>query len=188
MLGSPPVLHLKLELNHVLKALLNVWPELRDWLTQLHMLFEPYHGETLEGNDVTKVLKNLDKLEEVLPVCFSAFLDFFNDFKKVIDSVFGVSLDPNYRSVLENLIMSFNKLRSEFGVSETPKLHIVFTHVQQFVAMTGRGLGEFSEQELENSHSAFQEIWSRYLVKDISSEQYLNNYHKAFLNLNSNNM
>ena len=131
MLGSPPpVLHLKLGLNHVLKALLNVWPELRDWLTQLHILFEPYHGETLEGNDVTKVLKNLDKLQEVLPVCFSAFLDFFNDFKKVIDSVFGVSLDPNYRSVLENLIMSFNKLRSEFGVSETLKLHIVFTHVQ----------------------------------------------------------
>ena len=46
-LVPPPALHLKLGLNHVLKKLQDVWPDLRPFLQSINIIFEPYHGETL---------------------------------------------------------------------------------------------------------------------------------------------
>ena len=88
----PPALHLKHGLNHIFKELMKVWPEMKDWLSGLHINFEPYHGETLEGKEVTRVLNNLDKLETALPDQFKGFHDFLSDFKKVHDSTFGSTI------------------------------------------------------------------------------------------------
>ena len=60
--------------------------------------------------------------------------------------------------------------------------------VEEFCDMTGRGLGEFSEQETENSHSAFDTILDRYRVKDTRSPVYHKQYFKAVMNFNSNNV
>ena len=75
-----------------------------------------------------------------------------------MDSAFGFTLDPFYLNVIEDFRSSFNLLRDKFGVCESNKLHIIFNHVPQFISMTGKPLGQFSEQELENSHSAFESI------------------------------
>ena len=75
-----------------------------------------------------------------------------------------------------------------FNVSETVKIHIILTHVEEFIRKEGRPLGEFSEQELENSHSAWLVVWSRYKVKDMSSDIYLQRLPKAVDNFNSNNI
>ena len=90
--------------------------------------------------------------------------------------------------MIQRCRQSFYVVKEEIGVSETPKIHVVLTHIVQFIYKTGCGLGKFSEQELENSHSAFQDIWKIYLIKDTSSELYLDHYYRAHLNFNSNNI
>ena len=56
----PPALHLKLSINHILQELAKVWPEVLGWLDRLNIFLEPYHGgQTLEGNEASKVLRNL---------------------------------------------------------------------------------------------------------------------------------
>ena len=189
LMTVPPALHLKLSINHFLKELAKVWPGVLDWLATLHIVLEPYHGgQTLEGNESSKVLKNLDLLGDIIPPAYISFLDCLYGLRNIIDSTFGFTLDPYYEDVIQNFTQSFEKLRLEFGVSETTKLHIIFNHVAQFILLTGKPLGEFSEQELENSHSAFEHIWDRYRVKDVSSQTYLSNYYRAVLNFNANNI
>ena len=46
----PAFLHIILSLNTVLKALLDAWPQLDDWMKSHHLLFKPYHGDTLGNN------------------------------------------------------------------------------------------------------------------------------------------
>ena len=185
----PPALHLKLSINHFLQQLAKVWPEVLVWLDGLNIFLEPYHGgQTQEGNEASKVLKNLHSLEEILPAIYSPFLDCLVGLRDTIDSTFGFTLDPNYQEVIDRFKKSFDNLRSMFGVSVTTKLHIIFTHVSQFIELTGKPLGEFSEQELENSHSAFESLWNRYRVKKTNCEMYSVNYLRAVLNFNALNI
>ena len=38
------------------------------------------------------------------------------------------------------------------------KTHVMVVHVVEFCEIVGKGLGEFSEQETENTHSYFDSI------------------------------
>ena len=172
----------------MLKGLLGVWPELTDWLGKWSIQFSPYHGETLEGNEVSKVLNNLGDLELELPTKFHSFLYFLKDVSVVFESVFGYTLNPDYKATIINCEKSFSVLKHEFDITETPKFHILFNHVGQFIEKTGRPLGEFSEQVLENAHSAFSEVWEKYLVKDIKSTNYIVQYRRAVLSFNTHNI
>ena len=83
----PHALHLKLGLNHLLVELSKVWPPVLDWLKRKHIALEPYQGgRTLEGNECSKVLKNLDSLEKNLPATFSVFLEAMKAFRDVVNS------------------------------------------------------------------------------------------------------
>ena len=185
----PPALHLKLGLNNLLKELYKVWPPILDWLAAKHIVLEPYHGgQTLEGNECSKVLKNLPSLEEVIPADFSVFLEAFKCFRDVVDSCFGYLLDPYYKQVLAKFKTQMKKLQEKFNVSIPNKIHVMLVHVDEFCSLVGRGLGEFSEQETENAHSAYDDIWDRYKVKDDKSEIYHKQFFKSVMNFNCNNM
>ena len=79
-------------------------------------------------------------------------------------------------------------LSRDYNVSITNKIHIISTHVEQFCELTGKGLGEFSEQETENAHTMFDVTWSRYKVKDSTSTVYHQQYFKALMDFNSKNV
>ena len=70
-------------------------------------------------------------------------------------------------------------------MSETVKIHIICEHVKEYLDMEGKPLGKLSEQELENSHSAFANIWARYKIKNNDSDIYLKQYLRAILYFNS---
>ena len=185
----PPALHLKLSLNHLLKELSKVWPGILVWLEGKHIVYEPYHGgQTLEGNDCNKVLRNLDSLMEILPQEFSAFIDTLLAFKNVVDSCFGYVLDPFYKQVLEKFRSSLKKLSAVFNVSITNKLYVICVHLEEFFDLVGNGLAMFTEQETENSHSDFDSLFDRYRVKDVQSKVYGLQYFKAVMNYNTNNV
>ena len=185
----PPALHLKLSLNHILVELSRVWPPLLNWLRSKHIVLEPYHGgHTLEGNECNKVLDSLESLAEVLPPQFSTFLVTLQSFRDVVISCFGFLLDPYFKSVLAKFRDSLKGLSRDYNVSITNKIHIISTHVEQFCELTGKGLGEFSEQETENAHTMFDVTWSRYKVKDSTSTAYHQQYFKALMDFNSKNV
>ena len=185
----PPALHLKLSLNHILVELSKVWPPLLEWLKSQHITLEPYHGgHTLEGNECNKVLKNLHSLADILPSQFSLFYATLLSFRDVVSSCFGFCLDPYFKDVLEKFRNNFLLLNRNFMVSITNKIHIILIHVQQFCELTGKGLGEYSEQETENAHTVFDDTWTKYKVKDSSSSIYHQQYFKATMDFNSKNI
>ena len=127
-------------------------------------------------------------MEALIPNAFGEFLQFFRDFQKLEEGVFGFSLDPSYPVILANLRSSFEPLKATFSISEAPKLHIIFTHLETFLDEMQRPLGEYSEQALEACHSKFNTVWQRYAVKSISSANYGNRYLSAVLDFNSSNI
>ena len=123
-----------------------------------------------------------------MPANLLVFLETLESFRDVVDSCFGFLLDPYYKQVLAKFRDKFSVLQKMFNVSMTNKLHIISTHVEDFCDQVGRGLGEYSEQETENAHSALKMIWDRYRVRDLNSKVYHVNYFKAVMNFNSNNV
>ena len=112
----------------------------------------------------------------------------FKAFRDVVDSCFGFILDPFYKQVLARFKSEYQKLQDEFNVSMPNNIHVIVVHVEEFCYLVGRGLGEFSEQETENAHSAFDSLLDRYRVRDINSNIYHIQYFKAVMNFNSNNV
>ena len=188
VISPPPSLHLKLSFNKFLEVLAKLWPPVLDWIDSLGVVFEPYHGVTLEGNEVNKVMKSLDHLESIIPTELLIFVDTMRAFSDVVDSCFGYELDPFYQAVIFKFSTLLAQLREQFSVSETVKFHIIQYHVPQFIELTGKPLGQYSEQEVENAHSHFDEIWGHYLVKNPHASSYLPNYFKAVMNFNSNHI
>ena len=62
----PGGLHLKLGIvNDALELLNKVWGDgLEEWLRRRGILYVPYHGMMLEGNECNRVLKDVDSLEQ----------------------------------------------------------------------------------------------------------------------------
>ena len=117
-------------------------------------------------------------------------LKFFGSYKfiTIMESKMGFTLDPDYLKMIENLRRSIDLINSNFDVTEIPKLHIILTHVPQFLAKTKRALGEFSEQALEATHSLFVDVWKKYQMKDISAANYNTRYYRAIMDFNANNI
>ena len=188
LISPPPSLHLKLSFNKLLEVLALLWPQLLDWIDSLGVSFEPYHGVTLEGNEVHKVMRSLDHLESIIPTEFMVFVDTMRAFSDVCDSCFGYQLDPFYLSIINKFSETLAKLQKEYAVSETVKFHIIKFHVPKFIQLTGKALGQYSEQEVENAHALFAEIWANYLVKNPHASSYVTNYFRAIMNFNSNHI
>ena len=73
----------------------------------------------------------------------------FNDVKS---ACFGSVLDADYADKIQAFKRLFEQLKVQFGVRETPKLHIINTHILQFIQWTGKPLGPYSEQSTESVH------------------------------------
>ena len=126
-------------------------------------------------------MKHLEVLDNILPRELTAFYD---SFKGVFDGAFGFTLDPFYEDTIQHFESCFLKLKEQFGVSITPKVHIMITHVPEFISRTGKPLGLFSEQVVENAHSSFDKVFDFYRVKDVDCEKYSKNLLRAVLHYN----
>lgn len=160
----PPMeLHLFLGIvNHLFKCLLEIWPKAQEWPTLLHLQIQPFHGGHFNGNDCHKLLENIDKLQ-VLAENASAFeaipfVDCFRKFQAVVKSCFGASVKPDFIEEISKFKDSYLSL----GVSVTPKAHAVFFHISEFIKKHQTGLGIYSEQAVESTHSKFKTHWQRY--------------------------
>jgi len=140
----PPSLHLNMgAFNHIFDELKKAHPNLKiDWSDKLHVYQQPYHGDTFEGNDVRKLQRNLDVLDEILPQHFSAYVTALKALRDVNSSCLGLQLDEYYADVLKHFSESYRKL----DISVTVKVHILEKHVKQYIERTNDSLGTVSEQ------------------------------------------
>ena len=149
------------------------------------LIFAPYHGNVLEGNECSRLLTYLDELALAVPAHLRQFVTVLELFSKVVNSCFSYTVLASYKKDLEKLEAAYSILTASFGATVSNKLHILFTHVAEYVEMSGgKGLGESSEQSLETSHYAFSKVWQMFWVKDTEHESYLDRYLKAVLYYN----
>ena len=131
-------------------------------------------GQHLEGNQCKRFLDKLDLLESQLQskdslviVQGMPFVQALRAFKDVVEQCFKVNLDPDYKTSISN----FKKQYLDLEISVTPKVHIVFQHIIEFLDLVNRdtedmpkGLGYFSEQAFESVHSDMAIQWDKVKV------------------------
>ncbi|GBN56171.1 hypothetical protein AVEN_21591-1 [Araneus ventricosus] len=81
----------------------------------------------------------------------------WESFKLVITSFLGNKKDPNYKSIVEEMIKNFNIL----GCSKSLKVHFLDSHLDYFL----ENLSAVSEEQGERFHQDIKEMKKRYLGK-----------------------
>ena len=181
----PPELHLLSGPTlHLYDSLDKLWPGVISWLDSINVKKTDNQGGSLEGNDCTKMLKNIEKLENICPDMFRGYVDTFKKFNEVLSSCYGNDLTKDYKDKLEEFRSSFLAL----NISVTPKVHAVMFHIEEFCEHSGTGLGPYSEQTSESLHHEWKKTRSDYHVKQTSNPKYSENLLAAVRKFNSLNI
>ena len=88
----------------------------------------------------------------------------------MVHACFGMKLEPDF----EDKIHEFKILCEELPISITPKLHILFYHVPEFVKAVNNSLGLYSEQTSELVHHDFGILWNQRYKREIIHPDYEN--------------
>ena len=135
------------------------------------------------GNDCLKILKNVDRLQQISPLNIQKYVHILRCLNKIVLACFGMDLDPDFN----NYINEFKDLYCTLGISVTPKVHILIKHVPEFISKYGRSLGWFSEQALESTHHDFlKNCWEKQSYKrTIGHPEYAKNLKAAVISYTS---
>ena len=117
----------------------------------LNIVKEEYFHK-LEGNECSKVLKNLDKIRQHIPVDFSPFVDTLESLSKLISSVCPKALDPNYKEEISKFKQDYSDMRAIFDISVPNLIHILQDHLEDQLNMTGEGLVDVDDGIVETMH------------------------------------
>lgn len=130
---------------------------------ECHVEKDILFGGSFNGNSCRKLLKNLDKLKENLPLIDLDFFNVFKSFNDVVNSHFGLEYKKdNAEKNIKSFKTTYEKLCNKYNISCTPKVHAVLHHVPEFCSKMNVGLGIFNEQAFESVHADFKNTWSRF--------------------------
>ena len=129
-------------------------------------------------------------MEETIPDEHKAILDGFIATDALNKAVCGKFLEHNYEEAMKTFEDSMNFLQGKYGFSITPKIHILITHVPQYIKLTGKSLGFISDQTTEMVHQIVNKRMenSNYVVKAIESDTHGEKLLKGILHVNSYNI
>lgn len=157
----PPELHLMIGVvntlfNHMLKEF-NV--DTLRWENACQVRRETKRGASgFNGNASKRLLDNVDILRSSCSIGCIKYVQALHDFRSVVSACFGMILDSNFVSYINN----FKKSYLALNISVTLKVHAVFFHVTQFCSKHNKALGFYSEQAIESTHFEFKSIWDGY--------------------------
>ena len=108
---------------------IQIRPNASEWLTLLHIQWQPFHGGQLAGNECRKLLKNVDTLERLIQKhSFVPAILFIETFRKFNNVVKASSITPNIYSLL-SYSTNYSTPHSSLGVysvQATEALHHLF--------------------------------------------------------------
>ena len=171
-LMPPCELHLLLgPVNHMLEELEKLWNETDFWVSGCNAYKRGQDHGKLNGNGCNQLLKeeSLMHLVALLPENLSNYAAAFQAFSKVVKGCFGYKVSKSIKKDIEE----FREIYLKLGISVTPKVHIVFEHLYQFLADSNSnaskigdwdGLGMYSEQAFEAIHAKFKKRWENFKV------------------------
>ena len=92
-------------------------------------------------------------------------------FNKLKQQIFGNTIISGWQTTLKEFYNLYNNIEN---ISKPPKVHILVTHVEEFLIKYAgnKGLGFYSEQTGETIHQKFEQVFDKYKIKNIDSEQY----------------
>ena len=128
----PPELHLLIgPVNKLYESLESKWPDSEKWLNACNVKKEEYHGGKFAGNESRKLLRYVNRLEQLNPpASVNNFITAFNSFNAVVDACYGKELHPDFERRIAVFALDYLKL----GITVTPKVHAVIFHVAEFFA------------------------------------------------------
>ena len=90
------------------------------------------------------------------------YIQAFKKLRAVVKGCFGQALSPDYPQRIEEFMIQYRSL----GISIPLKVHILETHVHEFLLMKGEkyGLGFYSEQAMESMHQELKMDWGADMV------------------------
>ena len=140
--------------------------------------FDTYHSLLLlNHNHELKIEYKWESLKE------------FTSFSEYLLSVFSPRFDWFILGTIkEQICDQCGFFKVKYNLSITNKVHIIFSHIQEVIYKTGKGLGEGSEQSLEACHHKFDVIWQWYKVKDHQSPNHGEQLFKCVQHFNSFNI
>ena len=102
----------------------------------------------------------------------------------------GVKPKENWVDSIKWFSEKYKVLHMTHDISITNKVHIICDHVEDYIRLTGKGLGRVSDQIVEGLHSALNKrlCSSNYWIKDVESEVHGNNFLKGICHFNSYNI
>ena len=127
----------------------------KKWLQLCHIERSAIHGGSFTGNAAKLLLSKLDVLESICKPDHHLILQTLKDFSAVVDACFSLHLNVSFSSAISKFRQSY--LNS--GRNITPKVHVVFHHIEDFCNSQKLGLGLFSEQASEAVHYSFSQTW-----------------------------
>ena len=71
-------------------------------------------------------MKNISILEEFAQSKVNPFIETFKAFNEVITSCYGTNLISKYKELIKNFSICYRRL----PINVTPKVHVVFFHVE----------------------------------------------------------
>ena len=171
---------------------------LRKFFQKNNITVEAKQGGKLNGNGCRDLLSALDNLESALqnhsPEVYIKGLPFVHalrKFNEVRVKTFGMELEDGWSEAIDQFEKAYRDLRvkGDKPISVTPKAHITFVHVRQFLNMqegdkAGKGLGFWAEQALEASHANFKKTWLPVIVP-IAHPSYKQKFEDAICRYNS---
>ena len=145
----------------------------------------------MEGNQCSKLIENYGILDELVQeherYDIQPFVRVFKALNSIKLACFGLVLDPNFATFIDEFQNALVTLDEIHKCSVTVKFHMICIHVKQICKMTNGSL-KLNEQALESSHSRFKKIVQRFAGSDPDTENpmYPLNVLRALDVINSN--
>ena len=133
----PPPLHcIRLgPTNFLLKELRVLWPELQDYLDNLHVELDDYHGGAFEGNECKKILKNISNLH--IPCEFEDFKEALMALRDLDLMASNPDLPKDYKETIQAWRCSWRRLFRSRKITCPNKIHIINHHLEVIQVLTG---------------------------------------------------
>ena len=170
------------ELHHLMKVVTTLSDVLKqnkdveEFLKSLSIHWHGYNGGGLDGENSSRLLNKIDVIYQfVLEHApeYSPVVESLIAFKEVVDSCFGMILDPNYRATIQKFNEKIDEL-NELMVSQDKKTislgwkgHNLRFHLVDQLNIFKYPLVIFSEQTSEAAHKSMKKTLSRYVQNEV---------------------
>ena len=143
-----------------------------------------------EGEDCCKLLDNVYKLElwaikNGKIDLMQPFIDAFDSFNLVKKSCFGKKLHPYYSLHIDAYWREMKNLNKKFGLSITPKMHIIYVEVKRWCKRYNIGFGLYTEGPHESFHGKLDKAWLRRKASKYNIERWRKNMRNTVVYVNS---